>query len=502
LLFVPITIGTFLLLCRRCPPLAVAALLIAAALYCWITDLRTLVWLSISLIANYMLMTLIRTRPGERERRWLTALGIVTNLAPLVAYKWLAAHPDQIGAAAAVGPDRLLVIQSAVVPLGMAFFTLQQITFLIDAGNPARQPLGFARYAAWGSLFAQLPAGPIAPYRTMAEQYAKLGRSVPSREMVFRGATLFLAGLFKKAWIADPLGNAVETASNAVQSGHFHATDAWTLSWGFLVQLYFDFSAYSDIAIGLALCVGIKLPINFNSPLKASSPGQYVMRWHISLMMFVRFYVFEPVFQLARRLPVRPTARRYAVAWSLAMVTAFVAVGLWHTLALTKVIEAVALGLLLVVIQTLRLRWRTRPRTLRRAGKIAVHVITRVGILFAAAILALLLRTNGGATSMRVIGSMLDFGSLLRQAAEIGLDPGALRHATAGNRALLVATLVALLSPNTMQIFGIGDVPGCPHWIRWRPSLRWGFASGMLLVAALAGIAAPVVPRTFIYADI
>jgi len=199
---------------------------------------------------------------------------------------------------------------------------------------------------------------------------------------------------------------------------------------------------------------------------------------------------------------VRATSRNYAVAWSLAMVTAFVAVGLWHTLALTNVLEAVVLGLLLVVIQTLRLRWRTRPRMLRPASKIAVHLVTRVGILFAAAIFALLLRTNGGATSMRVIGSMLDFGSLLRQAAEIGFDPGALRHATAGNRALLVATLIALLSPNTMQIFGIGDVPGCPRWIRWRPSLRWGFASGMLLVAALAGIAAPVVPRTFIYADI
>jgi hypothetical protein len=216
----------------------------------------------------------------------------------------------------------------------------------------------------------------------------------------------------------------------------------------------------------------------------------------------VRFYVFEPVFQLARRLPVRPTARRYAVAWCLAMVTAFVAVGLWHTLALTNVVEAVALGLLLVVIQTLRLRWRTQPRTLRRAGKIAVHVTTRVGILFAAAIFALLLRTNSGATSMHVIGSMLDFGSLLRQAAEIGFDPEALRHAIVSSRALVAASLVALLSPNTMQIFGIGDVPGCPHWMRWRPSLRWGFASGILLMAALAGIASPVVPRSFIYADI
>ena len=498
----PITIGAFLLMCRRCPPLAVAVLLIAAAGYCWITDVRTLAWLSMSLVANYMLMRVIRARPRERDRRWLTALGIVANLAPLAAYKWLAAHPDRVGTAAAVGADQLWVIQSTIVPLGMAFFTLQQITFLIDAGDPARQPLGFARYAAWGSLFAQLPAGPIAPYRTMAEQYAKLGRSAPSREMVSRGATLFLAGLFKKAWIADPVGNAVEAASNVVQSGHFHATDAWTLSWGFLLQLYFDFSAYSDIAIGLALCIAIKLPINFNSPLKASSPGQYVMRWHVSLMMFVRFYVFEPVFQLARRLPVRPTARRYAVAWSLAMLAGFVAVGLWHTLALTNVVEAVVLGLLLVVIQTLRLRWRTRPQTLRRAGRIAVRVITRVGILFAAAIFALLLRTNDGATSMRVIGSMLDFGSLLRQAAAMGFDPAAWRHATAGSQALVVASLVALLSPNTMQIFAVGDVRGCPAWIRWRPSLRWGFASGILLVMALAGIAAPVVPRTFIYADI
>ncbi|MBW8840590.1 MAG: hypothetical protein JF608_02060 [Sphingomonadales bacterium] len=498
----PITIGAFLLMCGRCPPLAIAVLLIAAAVYCWITDVRTLVWLSISLVANYMLMAVIRARPRERDRRWLTALGIVANLAPLAAYKWLAAHPDRVGAAAAVGPDQLWVIQSAVVPLGMAFFTLQQITFLIDAGDPARPPLGFARYAAWGSLFAQLPAGPIAPYRTMAEQYAKLGRSLPSRDMVFRGATLFLAGLFKKAWIADPLGNAVEAASNAVQSGHFYATDAWTLSWGFLLQLYFDFSAYSDIAIGLALCVGIILPINFNSPLKASSPGEYVMRWHVSLMTFVRFYVFEPMFQLARRLPVRPTARRYAVAWSLAMLTAFVAVGLWHTLALTNVLEAVVLGLLLIAIQILRLRWRTRPRPLRGAGKIVVHIATRVGILFAAAIFALLLRSNGGAESLRVIGSMLDFGSLLRQAAEIGFDPVALRHAAAGSRALIVASLVALLLPNTMQIFGIGGVPGCPNWLRWHPSLRWGFAGGMLLVAALAGIAAPVVPRTFIYADL
>ena len=137
-------------------------------------------------------------------------------------------------------------------------------------------------------MFAQLSAGPIVPYRHAVPQYARLGRNPVGWEALLRGGSLMAMGLAKKRALADPLGAVLNSIYSGAATSPVTPIEAWYAAWGFLLQLYLDFSAYSDIAIGIGLCFGITLPINFNSPLKASSVAEYVNRWHVSLVTFTR----------------------------------------------------------------------------------------------------------------------------------------------------------------------------------------------------------------------
>ena len=466
--------------------MGVAVLLAASALYCWIADPGALPVLVMSIVGNFSFMLLLRSVRNPAARRGLTGVGIGLNVAVLAAFKWLQANAAPEVAVAALGG------RGGVIPLGLTFYTLQQISYLVDAQKQGATRLSLPRYAAWMGSFAQLPAGPIATYRMMADQYAVLGRKSPSAATLARGATLFFAGVVKKTWLADPLGQRVDRIWDLIQSAAMTPWRAWTAAWGYFLQLYFDFSAYSDMAIGLALCVGIALPMNFNSPLKATSPGEYVMRWHVSLMMFVRSYVFEPMFQAARRLPIRPTPRRYLVAWSLATIAAFVTVGLWHTLSLSTLGVALAVGLLMVVLQNARLRWRSTPRSRGALWRWTSMTVSRLMLLAAAAICALFLRAETPAEAMKLLAVMLPLGNTSE--ASRAVTPFPIPFFIIG------ASIVALVAPNTMQIFGIGGATPAPAWLRWRSSARWGFAAGGLFILALIGIANLQSPRSFIYA--
>lgn len=507
LLFAPISVGAFLLACRWRPSAAVPTLLATAAAFCWLADPGALIYLTVSLVGNFATVTVLR-RLADRPRaqRAITAAAIVTNLLPLFVFRWQAA--SVAGAA-----------HGSLVPLGYAFYTLGQISFLLDAQRAGAATLSFPRYAAGLSLFCQLPAGPVISWRGMEAQYQRLGRFVPSRWTVARGGTLFLAGLGKKTWIADPLADMVDALWRAAQAGPVAPLEAWLVAWGFLLQLYFDFSSYSDMAIGIALCLGLVLPINFNSPLKARSPGDYVMRWHVSLMMFLRLYVFEPAFRAARRLPIRPTPRRYAVAYALATLAALMAVGAWHSISPTTLIVAALLGMLLVAVQLARSASRDGTRPVGRLRRRAAAIGGRVFVLIAASILALFLRADDAGVPLQVIGTMFDGGGAAAQVADFlrygvalfGDAPVAVPDplpasgfpAAVAAQLVLPITLVALAAPNTMELFGMIEPAGrvAARW-RWRPSLGWGLATGALLMLALVGIASPASQHEFIYARI
>ncbi|RYG22978.1 MAG: hypothetical protein EON93_24540, partial [Burkholderiales bacterium] len=205
LAWLPLVVAAFLLACRYRPGAAPIVLVAASLLFCAASDPVALAFLICSILGNFALhLVVLRTASGSTARVTLTCAGIIANLAPLVLLKLsqqglsaFAALPDSGG-------------MRSAIPLGLAFYTLQQITFLIDAPRTGAERLGLLRYASWVSFFGQLPAGPIAPYARMAPQFARLGAAPPASATIAKGVTLILAGIVKKTWLADPLASMVD----------------------------------------------------------------------------------------------------------------------------------------------------------------------------------------------------------------------------------------------------------------------------------------------------
>lgn len=482
------TVAAFALACRWRPTAAVWVLVAASVVFCGLAGPVALAFLTASIVGNFVAVGIIqRLTPGSTARRLLVAGAVIANLTPLVAFKVT---------------QQILPV---ALPLGLAFYTLQQITFVIDAQKPGVERLSLLRHAAWGSFFGQLPAGPIGAYGRMAPQFARLGFTAPTGADIARGGALVLAGIVKKTWLADPMARKVDAVLTAVDLGAVTPIEAWTAAWGYTLQLYFDFSAYSDIAIGVGLCFGLLLPINFNSPLKASSPGQYVMRWHMSLMTFVRDYVFEPVFRVARKLPIRPTSRRYGIAWALATLVAYLVVAAWHTAALLPLLQGLGVAALLIVLQFARQNARAAPRPTSLIEQRVRRMVGQVLILIAVAVIALMLRVGDGQTLGRVLPALVDlkvmFGGLADGVPLSGVYPNARLPGVRTLAVMGIVTVIVLFCPNTMQIFGIQGATPAPAWLRWRPTLLWGGLTVGLLLMALIGVTRPVQQYGFIYAQ-
>lgn len=508
--WLPLAIASFALVCRVRPALAPAFLVLTSAAVCLAAGPLSLLFVAMSVVGNFLVMRFLqRMEPGSRAQNATLAIAIVANLAPLVAFKLA----QQAG-----WPWNPASASSVVLPLGLAFYTLQQVTFLVDGRKPGAPRLGFIRFAAWGSFFGQLAAGPIGSWSRMAPQFAGLGTRAPGAAEIARGGALVLLGFNKKLWLADPIGRRVDAILAGADLGTITPLEAWTLAWGYMLQLYFDFSAYSDIAIGVGLCFGLLLPINFNSPLKAATPGQYVMRWHISLMTFVRDFVFEPMFRMARKLPIRPTGRRYAVAWALATLVSYLAVAGWHTAAPLPLLQGLGVAALLIVLQYIREGSRSAPRSPgpleRHARRAGGQILLLVGV----SVIALLLRTHASDNFGRMIPALLDGPGLLTLGANLfanlaaalglgapppwdGLYPNARLPGVRTLAMIGLGTVIVLAGPNSMQMFGLATPGPLGARLAWRPSWIWGLLTIVLLTAALVGLTRPLPVNDFIYAQ-
>lgn len=483
--FLPVLLLLFHACCRLASPLAVALLPLASVFYCFLTDSRTLPFLAAMILLNYGLMQiLLRTPAGSLHRMVLTSVGILFSLAPLVLYKL-----DVGGGFGLMRPDSDTSQQA--IPLGLAFYSLQQITYLIDAPKQSVPRLGFIRYCAWASLFCQLPAGPIAPYSTMAPQYADLGKTSPTALSTVQGLSLVLLGLLKKTLIAAPLGHMIAPLYRAAETGSIHWSDALTAIWGFLLELYFNFSAFSDIAIGLGLCFGLRLPVNFNSPLQARDIGDYVARWHMSMMQFIRNYVFVPVF----RLLVRYFNSRMSISlWGISTIISFSVMGAWHSLSISMIAVWALWACGLVVLQIYRSSnfYRRRAKGKSLKGKL----FKIFNILFLLCLLSFT-ATWYRSDSFSVFSTLL-YGT-------IGLAPTATMIVSAQKLVLVIApiTFLALACPNTMEIFEL--IRGKPSLLMnvliWRPNRTWGLLTGIAGVIFLLILLSSGAERVdFIYA--
>ncbi len=255
---------------------------------------------------------------GKRIQRHALAISIVTNLALLGFFKYanfgIDSYNDLMNALGWTHARWDMALR-ITLPLGISFYTFQSMSYTIDVYQGAARPVrSFVTFACYVSMFPQLVAGPIVRFREVAAQLE--GRS-HTLEKFARGTAFFSLGLAKKVLLANPCGHIADTCFDA---GTLTSMDAWYGLAGYAFQIYFDFSAYSDMAIGLGLMLGFVFPKNFDSPYHAASITEFWRRWHISLSQFLRDYLY-----IALGGNRRGTARTYA---NLALV--MLIGGLWH----------------------------------------------------------------------------------------------------------------------------------------------------------------------------
>lgn len=249
-----------------------------------------------SVITNFGLAHVLGGGASRFWRMFALVIGMLANLGVLGYFKYASFLVGNLGVAMNTG----WTLTSVALPLAISFFTFQQIAFLIDTYRRGSQPYSLLDYGLFVTFFPQLIAGPIVRHNELLPQFDRFGRGRADRRMLSRnvaiGATLFIIGLFKKLVLADGFAEFAIPVFNAADAGFaLTAFVAWKGALAYALQLYFDFSGYCDMAIGLARFFGIVLPVNFDSPYKAVNLIEFWKRWHATLSRFLRDYLYIPL---------------------------------------------------------------------------------------------------------------------------------------------------------------------------------------------------------------
>ena len=392
--FLPITWGVYFWLCRMRWASAGQAWLVAASLFFYsYWNIDHLPLLLGSLLGNFLIGKELSRPQGIQlpaSRRTLLILGIAGNLALLAYYKYanfIAHNANEL-------MQWDLDWPKLVLPLAISFFTFQQIAYLVDSYRRQTREYDFLRYALFITFFPQLIAGPIVHHHEMMPQFARRKNWIVINRHVLMGLCLFAMGLFKKVVIADTFAPWADLGFDSNRPLDFFA--AWVTSLSYTFQLYFDFSGYCDMAMGVALLFNIRLPLNFNSPYKALDIQDFWRRWHITLGRFLRDYIYIPL----------GGNRRSEVFTYFNLFATFLIGGLWHGASWMFVIWGAMHGLALVVHRL----WQTCGlRMPRPIGWITTFLFVNVAWVF--------FRATTLEDAFRVLKGMVNLGPTLDLAA-------------------------------------------------------------------------------------
>jgi alginate O-acetyltransferase complex protein AlgI len=367
-IFLPIVITVYALISKFMKGKGtVSFLLFVSVLYYSWWDYRFLLLLFISVLFNFLIGRAVNSKP---ERKPALVVGILLNIFILGYFKYTNFFIGTLNSVS--GSD--FNLQNIILPLGISFFTFSQIAFLIDSFRGRTKEENFLDYALFVSFFPQITAGPIAYHREISPQLKNSDGLRFRFENLSPGFVLFCLGLFKKVVIADNLafvvspffdGGAIDPENGAALIVP-DLVNSWKAALAYTFQLYFDFSGYSDMAIGIAHIFGIKLPLNFNSPYKSLNIVEFWKRWHITLSRFFRDYVFLPVsFSLSRRLSAGSVFGSDIAIYSSGILVTWMLTGLWHGAGWTFVAWGVLHAFYLIINRILK---KPRKRLLKKFG--------------------------------------------------------------------------------------------------------------------------------------
>ncbi|NJO77825.1 MAG: MBOAT family protein [Cyanobacteria bacterium RM1_2_2] len=497
-LFLPLTLAIFFLSVHSS---AARITLVAASLffYSWQNPANLPILLG-SILLNYGISSVF-LRTESKNRKFGLWIGIPANLFLLGYFKyanWLAASTN-------AWLDANLTVGELALPLGISFFTFQQIAYLVDAYHKKIVVGRFLDYIHFVTFFPYITAGPLLRYQQIVPQFFQPQTYQFQPQNLAIGITFFAVGLFKKMVIADSVAPYANQVFEIAATTPLTLTEAWLGALAFTLQLYFDFSGYSDMAIGIARLFGITLPLNFNSPYKAQSIIDFWRRWHITLSNFLRDYLYIPLGGNRRE------GRRYANL----MITMLVG-GLWHGAGWTFFIWGGLHGLYLSINHLWR-RWRL---SFHQAGSHPTPTFwsQKLGALltFAAVVVSwVFFRSTNVMMATSILKSMAGFngiswGELMPNlAVEIEVIED-ISEPTDSNVLLIVAGLLIFvwLMPNTQQWIGqhrlvdadslhststanVEDSPLQPKlWqkLQWQPNDLWAIVSALLTVAGLLNL--------------
>ncbi|MGH6771062.1 MAG: MBOAT family O-acyltransferase [Xanthobacteraceae bacterium] len=439
----------------------------------------------LSILANFWLARRMAAAEPAASRR-LLIVGIAANLLLLCYYKYTDFFLSVVDGHKPAPPN---------VPLALSFTTFVQIAFLVHVHQRRSAP-DFNRYALFVAFFPHLIAGPIVRWGSLGRQLYDAARYRPDWDNIALGLTIFVFGLAKKVLIADPLSPHVAVVFDAASRGEpITAFAAWAGATAFTLQIYFDFSGYSDMAIGLGLLFNLRLPINFAAPLRAVNMFDLWRRWHMTLARLVRDLVYVPL------------AVGHSGTWRQwgALLFTMTLIGFWHGAGWTFIVWGALHGCMLLINET----WRSirGPGEGTALGRLAGWALTFTGFVFA----IVFFRAADMDAAWRIVVAMAGFGFaavpdhltltwdawMLSQGYVSELFVRTWLGSTwtmVGTLWVLLAFAVAMFVPDTMEItdYREGDAP--TKWRRsagilaWRPALLPLGIATALFIAAFASI--------------
>lgn len=515
-LFLPVTLAIYFMIGKRGHEAAIAWLVLASLFFYGWWNAAYLLLLLASLVFNFLFGELLSrasiTKQANLGRAWL-ALGIVFNLGLLGYFKYANFTIDSINTLT----DSSLFIETIVLPLAISFYTFQQIAYLVDAYRGITQEYKFAHYALFVTFFPQLIAGPIVHHRDMLPQFMRRETLHPHVRNISIGLSIFMLGLFKKTVLADGIAQYSTPVFEAGAAGQVLTFfEAWGGALAYTFQLYFDFSGYSDMAIGAARMFGIKLPVNFHSPYKATNIVEFWRRWHMTLSRFLRDYLY---------IPLGGNRNGKLLRYRNLMLTMLLG-GLWHGAGWTFVVWGGLHGLYLSINHAwshLSSRLFPGPVLPKPLAKLLAWLTTFVAVVigwvfFRAASFDAALAMLRGMAGLNGIAIPNAIAARLGAAWQWLVDLGVSSYLGGGSQFIFTwlwivfLLAVALAMPNTQQIMSRFEPAMHLHHadeqneirlmarlhsaLAWRPNVGWAIATG---VVAAFGVLAMSRISEFLY---
>src|ERR1700674_2583536 len=457
-LFLPIVLIGYFALVRLNHLAPVIWLALASLVFYSVSNWQFVLLLLASVAFNYgigLLLISKRLRPGPRF--FALTVGVAGDLVVLGTFKYAGFLAANLNAILSTG-----LTVDILLPVGISFYTFTQIAFLVDAYRGKVAGYTLPPYALFVTYFPHLIAGPILHHKDMIPQFERAAAKRPDPHLILCGLIIFAIGLFKKTCLADGIQPLV-TLAFGPNAPSFD--QAWIGALAYSFQLYFDFSGYSDMAIGISLMFGIFLPLNFNSPYKATSIIDFWRRWHMTLSQFLRDYLYIPLGGNRHGRPLR---------YVNLMITMLLG-GLWHGAAWTFVVWGALHGVYLCINHAWNNYGPAVAPGLARLANIAAFALTFLSVVVA----WVFFRADSLSSALYVLSRMTD-------PPQIAFGRGEMAYTLF----ILVYAAIAWLAPNTQTIMGydhknrtVGEALGA-----WQKRSVFLYATAAVLAFGILGI--------------